>query len=53
MIAKLSFNKNETRQYRHNAVATLAHGMKCIMKGTYNLCNAGKGMSNLLVQNVY
>ncbi len=34
----------------HDVIATLAHGIECIMKGTYNPCDAGKGMSSLLIQ---
>jgi hypothetical protein len=52
-IAKLSFKKNDNGQYTHDAIATVARGIKCIMKGTYNPCDAGKGMSGLLIQNAY
>ena len=52
-IGKLSFKKNENGQYTHDSIATLAQRIKCIMKGTYNPCDAGKGMSGLLIQNVY
>jgi hypothetical protein len=52
-IAKLSFKKNNNRQYTHDAIATVARGIKRIMKGTYNPCDAGKGMSGLLIQNAY
>ena len=52
-IAKLSFNKNDNGQYTHNAITTLARGIDRIMKGTYNPCDAGKGMSSLLIQNAY
>ena len=31
----------------------LARGIERIMKGTYNPCDAGKGMSGLLIQNAY
>jgi len=37
----------------HDAIATLACGIKLIMKGTYNPCDKGKGMSGLLIQNAY
>ena len=52
-IAKLSFKKNDNGQYTHDAIATLARGIRRIMKGTYNPCGAGKGMSGLLIQNTY
>jgi hypothetical protein len=52
-IAKLLFKKNDNGQYTHDAIATLARGIKHIMKGTYNPCDAGKGMSGLLIQNAY
>ena len=50
---KLSFNKNENGQYTHDAIATLAQGIEHIMKENYNPCDAGKGMSGLLIQNAY
>ena len=37
----------------HDAITTLAHGIERIMKGTYNPCDAGKGMSILLIKNSY
>jgi hypothetical protein len=52
-IAKLLFKKNDNGQYMHDAIATLARGIKHIMKGTYNPCDAGKGMSGLFIQNAY
>jgi hypothetical protein len=52
-IAKLSFKKNDNGQYTHDAIATLACGIERIMKGTYNPCDAGKGMSGLLIQHAY
>jgi hypothetical protein len=52
-IAKLSFKKNDNGQYMHDTIATLAHGIEHIMKGTYHPCDAGKGMSGLLIQNTY
>jgi hypothetical protein len=52
-IAKLSFKKNDNGHYTHDTIATLACGIKRIMKGTYNPCDAGKGMSSLLIQNAY
>jgi hypothetical protein len=52
-IAKLLFKKNDNGQYTHDAIATLAHGIERIMNGTYNPCDAGKGMSGLLIQNAY
>jgi hypothetical protein len=52
-IAKLSFKNNDNGQYTHDAIATLARGIKHIMKGTYNPCDVGKGMSSLLIQNMY
>ena len=52
-IAKLSFKKNDNGQYTQDVISTLAHGIKRIMKGTYNPCDAGKGMSSLLIQNAY
>jgi hypothetical protein len=52
-IAKLLFKKNDNGQYMHDAIATLACGIKHIMKGTYNPCDAGKGMSSLLIQHAY
>ena len=52
-IAKLSFKNNDNRHCTHDAIATLARGIKRIMKGTYNPCDAGKGMSGLLIQNAY
>ncbi len=52
-IAKLSFKKNDNGQYTHDAIATLARGIERIMKGTYNPCDAGKGMSGLLIQHAY
>ena len=52
-IAKLSFNKNNNGQNTHNAIATLSRGIKRSMKGTYDPCDAGKGMSGLLIQNAY
>jgi hypothetical protein len=48
-IAKLSFKKNDNGQYTHDAIAMLARGIERIMKGTYNPCDAGKGMSGLLI----
>ena len=50
-IAKLSFKKNDNGQYTHNAITTLSRGIERIMKGLYNPCDAGKGMSGLLIQN--
>ena len=52
-IGKLSFKKNENGQYTHYAIATLARGIERIMKGTYNPCDAVKGMSGLLIQHAY
>jgi len=52
-IEKLSFKKNDYGQYTHDAIATFARGIKRIMKGTYNPCDAGKGMSGLLTKNAY
>ena len=52
-IAKLLFKKNDNGQYTHGAIATVAHGIERIMNGTYNPCDAGKGMSGLLIQNAY
>ncbi len=52
-IAKLLFKKNHNGQYMHDTIATLARGIKRIMKGTYNPCDAGKGISGLLIQNAY
>jgi hypothetical protein len=52
-IAKLLFKKNDNGQYMHAAIATLAHGIERIMKGTYNPCDAGKGTSGVLIQNAY
>ena len=52
-IGKLSFKTNENGQYTHDAIPILARGMERIMKGTYNPCDAGKGMSGLLIQNAY
>jgi hypothetical protein len=52
-IAKLLFKKNDNGQYTHDAIATLACGIERIMKGTYNRCDAGKGMSGLLIQNAH
>jgi hypothetical protein len=52
-IAKLLFKKNDNGQYMDDAIATLARGIKGIMKGTYNPCDAGKGMSGLLIQHAY
>jgi hypothetical protein len=52
-IVKLLFKKNDNGQYMHDAIATLACGIKRIMKGTYSPCNAGKGMSGLLIQHSY
>ena len=52
-IAKLLFKKNDNGQYTHDMIATLARGIERIMKGTYNPCDAGKGMSGLLIQNAY
>jgi hypothetical protein len=52
-IAKLLFKKNDNGQYTHDAIATLARGIECIMKGTYNPCDAGKDMSGLLIQHAY
>jgi hypothetical protein len=49
-IVKLLFKKNDNGQYMHDAIATLACGIKRIMKGTYNPCDAGKVMSGLLIQ---
>ena len=37
----------------HNAIVTLAHGIKRIMKGAYSPCDTGKGMSGLLIKNAY
>ncbi len=51
--AKLSFKKNDNGHYTHDTIATLARGIKRIMKGTYNPCDAGKGMSSLLIQHAY
>ncbi len=31
----------------------MACGIRHIMKGTYNPCDTGKGMSGLLIQNMY
>ena len=52
-IVKLLFKKNDNGQYTHGTITPLARGIKCIMKGTYNPCDAGKGMSGLLIQNAY
>ncbi len=52
-IAKLSFKKNDNGQYTHDVIATLARGIECIMNGTYNPCDAEKGMSGLLIQHAY
>ena len=52
-IAKLLFKKNDNGQYMHNTIATLSQGIKHIMKGTFKPCDAGKGMSGLLIQNAY
>ena len=52
-IARLLFKKNDNGQYTHNPIATLSQGIERIMKGTYNPCDAGKGMSGLLIQNAY
>jgi hypothetical protein len=52
-IAKLSFKTNDDGQYMHDAIAMLAHGIERIMKGTYNPCDTGKGMSGILIQNMY
>jgi hypothetical protein len=52
-IGKLSFKKNENGQYTHDAITTLAREIERIMKGSYNPCDAGKGMSGLLIQNAY
>jgi hypothetical protein len=52
-IANLSFKKKNNGQYMHDAIATLACGIECIMKGTYNPCDARKGMRGLLIQNTY
>ena len=52
-IARLLFKKNDNGQYTHNAIATLARGIKRIMTGTYDPCDAGKGMIGLLIQNAY
>ena len=48
-IGKLSFKKNENGQYMHDAIATLAQGIERMMKGAYNPCDTGKGMSGLLI----
>ncbi len=37
----------------HDAIATLACSIKRIMKGTYNPCDARKGMSGLIIQHLY
>ena len=50
-IAKLSFKKNDNGLYTHTTIATLARGIKRIMKGTYNPCDTGKGMNGLLIPN--
>jgi|LakMenEpi03Aug12_release.lakeMendotaPanAssembly.Ray.scaffolds.fasta_scaffold1488419_1 hypothetical protein len=50
-IGNLSFKKNKNGQYTHDAIATLARGIKRIMKGAYSPCDAEKGMSGLLIQN--
>ena len=52
-IGRLSFKKNKNGQYTHDAIATLARGIERIMKGTYDPCDVGKGMSSLLTQNPY
>jgi hypothetical protein len=52
-IEKLLFKKNDNGQYTHDAIATLANGIECVMKGTHNRCDAGKGMSSLLIQHAY
>jgi hypothetical protein len=52
-IAKLLFKKNDNGQYMHDVIATLAHGIERIMNGTYNPCDARKGMSGLLIQHAY
>jgi hypothetical protein len=52
-IAKLSFKKNDKGQYTHDAIATLACSIECIMKGTYNPCDTKKGMSGPLIQHAY
>ena len=52
-IAKLLFKKSYNGHYTHNTIATLARGIERIMKGTYNPCDAGKGMSCLIIQNSY
>ena len=52
-IAKLSFKKNDNGQYTHDTITTLALGIERIMKGTYNPCDAGKGMGGLLIQYAY
>ena len=53
-VVKLSFKKNDNGQYTHDAIATLARGIKRIMKGTYNPCDTGKGiMSGLIIKNAY
>ena len=52
-IAKLSFKKNDNGHYTHDAITTLARGIERIMKGIYNPCDTGKGMSGLLIQNTY
>ena len=52
-IAKFSLKKNDNGQYTHDKIATLARGIKQIMKGTYNPCDAGKGMIGLLIQHAY
>jgi hypothetical protein len=53
MIAKLLFKKNDNGQYMHDVIATLARVIKRIMKGIYNPCDTGKGMSGLLIQHAY
>ena len=52
-ITRQSFKKNINGQYTHDAITTLSQGINCIMKGTYKPCDAGKGMSGLLIQNAY
>ncbi len=52
-IAKLLFKKNGNGQYTHDAIATLARGIEHIIKRAYNPCDAGKGMSGLLIQHAY
>jgi len=37
----------------HDAISTLARDIKRVMKKTYNPCDAGKGMSGLLIQKAY